>query len=125
LIELNYDLKREKLEAERLQMQQRFQLNQERIDAETDDEKRREQLVALKVANERANADSAAYLIQVKMDAYSSIDVERLKVMGMSGMSPEQLIAQAIENLTQGDNKVGSLNFSPDLLQSLTNTNRS
>jgi hypothetical protein len=39
--------------------------------------------------------------------------------MSMNGAKPEQLIAQAIENLTQGDNKVENLNLSPDLLQSL------
>jgi hypothetical protein len=55
------------------------------------------------------------------MQAYQNIDIEKLKVMSMSGMKPEQLIAQAIENLTQGDNKVGNLNLSPDLLLALTN----
>ncbi len=39
--------------------------------------------------------------------------------MSINAARPEQLIAQAIENLTKGENKVGSLNFSPELLQSL------
>jgi regulator of protease activity HflC (stomatin/prohibitin superfamily) len=113
------DLEKATLEAQREQMQQRFQINQERITAQIEDEEQLKALVELNVANERARADAEAYKIKVKMEAYAQIDTERLKVMSMSGMGPEQLIAQAIENLTQGDNKIGNLNLSPDLLQSL------
>lgn len=113
------DLQKATLEAEREQMQQRFQINQEKITAQIEDEQQLKGLVELNVANERARADAEAYKIKVKMDAYAQIDTERLKVMSMSGMGPEQLIAQAIENLTAGDNKVGNLNLSPELLQSL------
>lgn len=114
------DLEKATLEAEREQMQQRFRINQERITAEIEDEEQLKGLVELNVANEKARADAQAYKIKVKMDAYAQIDSERLKVLSMSGMGPEQLIAQAIENLTKGDNKVGNLNLSPELLQSLT-----
>lgn len=113
------DLEKATLEAEREQMQQRFQINQERITAQIADEEQLKGLVELNVANERARADAEAYKIKVKMAAYEQIDTERLKIMSLSGVGPEQLIAQAIENLTQGDNKVGNLNLSPDLLQSL------
>lgn len=113
------DLEKATLEAERAQMQQRFQINQEKITAQIEDEEQLKGLVELNVANERTRADAKAYKIRVKVEAYAQLDTERLKVMSMGGMAPEQLIAQAIENLTQGDNKVGNLNLSPDLLQSL------
>ena len=58
----------------------------------------------------------------MQIQAYQNIDTDKLRVMSMSGMAPEQLIAQAIENLTQGDNQIGNLNISPDLLTTLTNT---
>ncbi|MGK0272551.1 MAG: regulator of protease activity HflC (stomatin/prohibitin superfamily) [Cocleimonas sp.] len=115
------DLETSKLEAARLRKQQQFQINQETIQAQIEDEKQLEQLVTINAANERARGDVQAYKIQVQMQAYQNIDIEKLKVMSMSGMKPEQLIAQAIENLTQGDNKVGNLNLSPDLLLALTN----
>jgi regulator of protease activity HflC (stomatin/prohibitin superfamily) len=115
------DLETSKLEAARLRKQQQFKINQETIQAQIGDEKQLEQLVTINAANERARGDVQAYKIQVQMQAYQNIDIEKLKVMSMSGMKPEQLIAQAIENLTQGDNKVGNLNLSPDLLLALTN----
>ncbi|AZG71428.1 SPFH domain-containing protein [Shewanella frigidimarina] len=115
------DLETSKLEAARLRKQQQFKINQETIQAQIEDEKQLEQLVTINAANERARGDVQAYKIQVQMQAYQNIDIEKLKVMSMSGMKPEQLIAQAIENLTQGDNKIGNLNLSPDLLLALTN----
>ena len=114
-------LEQQKLEAERARMQQKFQLQQEKIAAQVDDEQALQNLVALKAENERAEADSGAYAIRTKMEAFAGIDSERLKVLSLSNMGPEQLIAQAIENLTLGDNKIGQLNLAPDLLQSLLN----
>ena len=101
---------------------QQFKINQEDITAQIEDEKQLEELVAINSANEKARGDAQAYKIQVQMQAYQNIDTDKLRVMSMSGMAPEQLIAQAIENLTQGDNQIGNLNISPDLLTTLTNT---
>jgi len=115
------DLETSKLEAERLRMQQQFKINQEKIAAQIEDEKQLEALVTINAANEKARGDAQAYKIQVTMEAYQAIDTDKLRVMSLSGMGPEQLIAQAIENLTQGDNKIGNLNLSPELLLALTN----
>lgn len=113
------DLEKDKLEAERDQMQQRFLLRQEEIAAQIEDEEKMKDWVALNTANERSRAEAEAYGISTKLDAYNGIDTERLKVLSMAGFGPEQIIAQAIENLTHGENKVGNLNITPDLLQSL------
>ena len=37
------------------------------------------------------------------------------------GMEPEKLIAQAFDKLAAGSGKIGTLNITPDLLESLTN----
>jgi hypothetical protein len=47
------------------------------------------------------------------------VPADVLKALAMSKMAPEQLIAQSFENLTKEGNKVGNLNISPELLQSL------
>ncbi len=115
------DLEKQVLEAERERMQQQFTMDQEKLDANTDNERRRAQLVELENANAKSQADTKAYDIQVQLAAFNDIDIERLKVMNMNAAKPEQLIAQAIENLTQGDNKIENLNLSPELLTSLIN----
>lgn len=113
------DLEKGMLEAEREQMQQRFLLKQEEIEAKIADEEKMKEWVALNATNERSRAEVEAYSISARLEAYNGIDTERLKVLSMAGLGPEQIIAQAIENLTQGENKVGNLNLTPDLLQSL------
>jgi regulator of protease activity HflC (stomatin/prohibitin superfamily) len=116
------DLERERLDAQREQMKQKFQLEQERIAAKIEDEVKGKELVALQAQNERLLADAKAYAIQKEMEAYKTLDDERLRILMMAKLGPEQLIAQAFENLTKGKNKVGNLNISPDLLQSLIGT---
>ena len=113
------DLEKQALEAEREKLQQQFNMDQEKLLARTDNERKRAELVELENANTKAQADAKAYDLKAQLTAFNDIDVERLKVMSINAARPEQLIAQAIENLTKGENKVGSLNFSPELLQSL------
>jgi regulator of protease activity HflC (stomatin/prohibitin superfamily) len=113
------DLERERLQAKREQMQQRFQLEQERIAAKIEDEIKSKELVVLQAENEHLLADAKAYAIEKEMAAYATLDDERLRILMMAKLGPEQLIAQSFENLTKGSNKIGTLNISPDLLQSL------
>lgn len=113
------DLEKQALEAEREKLQQQFNMDQEKLLARTDNERKRAELVELENANTKAQADAKAYDLKAQLAAFNDIDLERLKVMSINAARPEQLIAQAIENLTKGENKVGSLNFSPELLQSL------
>ncbi|MGB2741865.1 MAG: SPFH domain-containing protein [Cognaticolwellia sp.] len=113
------DLEKQVLEAEREKMQQQFIIDQEKIEATTHNERMKALLVELENSNSKAKADTRAYDIRAQLEAFNDIDIDKLKIMSMNGAKPEQLIAQAIENLTQGDNKIGNLNLSPDLLQSL------
>lgn len=110
------------IEAEREQAQQRFVLNQESIKAQIDDEQQRSELVALEVENQRQQSLASTQATERELAAYSSIDEARLRILMMSKMGPNQLIASAFEELAKSDNKIGNLNISPDLLQNLLNT---
>ncbi|MBK5075107.1 NrtR-regulated NrtX [Budviciaceae bacterium CWB-B4] len=113
------EIEEAKIEAQRMVLQKKYVLNEEKIKAEIAEEQQRQALVQLTSENERALADVAAYGIEKRMKVYESVGPEILKALAMSSMRPEQLIAQAFENLTQGENKVGNLNISPELLNSL------
>ncbi|WP_163930418.1 SPFH domain-containing protein [Paraferrimonas sp. SM1919] len=113
------DLEKQVLQAKREKMQQQYEMDQEKLEASTENERLRAKLVDLENINNKAKADTKAYEIETQLAAFNTIDSDRLKVMSMGGAKPELLIAQAIENLTQGENKIGNLNLSPDLLQSL------
>ena len=108
-----------KIEAERAVMKKRNVLNEENMQAAIAEEEQRQSLIELETGNEKAKADTSAYSIEKQLKAYSSVPAEVLKALAMSKMAPAQLIAQSFENLTQEGNKVGNLNISPELLQSL------
>ena len=107
------------IEAERQQMQQRFQLKQEEIAAKIADEERSAELVGLEVLNQKERAAANAEAIKMELTAYNEMDESRLRTLMMAKLGPAQVIANAFEDLAKSDSKIGNLNISPDLLQSL------
>ena len=113
------EIQETKIEAERAVMTKRYVLNEEKMQASIAEEEQRQSLVELETRNDKAKADTTAYSIEKQLKAYDSVPAEVLKALVMSKMNPEQLIAQSFENLTKEGNKIGNLNISPELLQSL------
>lgn len=71
-----------------------------------------------KVTKERA--DSKAYANEVVLKAMESVDKEILLAILLSGMDSKTLIAKAFNSLAENTDKIGNLNISPDLLETLT-----
>lgn len=82
-------------------------------------EKEKGQLVELEAKNKRTEADSRAYAMEAVLKTLDGMDSETLKVLSMSGMRADQLIASAFEVLAKNSSKIGELNISPDLLSRL------
>jgi len=68
------------------------------------------------------NADATAYANKVILQALESVDKEVLLALLLSGMDSKTLIAKAFGDLAGNADKIGSLNISPDLLESLTSS---
>ncbi len=113
------EIEETKIEAKRAVMKKRNVLNEENMQAAIAEEEQRKNLIELEIENEKTQADSSAYSIEKQLKAYDSVSSDVLKALAMNKMAPAQLIAQSFENLTKDGNKVGNLNISPDLLQSL------
>jgi len=113
------EIEEAKIASQRSVAQKQFQINQERLQADIAAEEQRQTLISLSVENQKAESDAVAYGIEAGLKAYQTVSPEVLKALTMSHMSAEQLIANAFDNLAQGDNKIGNLNITPDLLQSL------
>ena len=71
-----------------------------------------------KVTKERA--DSKAYANEVVLKAMESVDKEILLAILLSGMDSKTLIAKAFNSLAENTDRIGNLNISPDLLETLT-----
>lgn len=83
-------------------------------------EERSRELVAAEVENAdrraRQQADAASALLR----AYDAVRPEVLQALSLSSMDARGLIARAFLELGENAQRIGNLNISPDLLQTLT-----
>ena len=107
-------------EIEKIRTVSEAEREQLRIDAEIEIEKKRKELAELKFQNAKKDADAEAYRISAIMQAYSQLSPEVLIALATLNMNPEMMIAQAFEKLAMNSEKIGTLNITPDLLESLT-----
>jgi hypothetical protein len=82
-------------------------------------ETRRKDFVALSAENTRTLADADAYRVGALMKIFEGVDTRIIQALAASGMQPSQLIAQAFTGIAEKAEKIGQLNMSPDLLQTL------
>lgn len=94
-------------------------LQEEQLEFETALEEKRKELIALKVANAKEEADAKAYELAAMMKALEDINPNVIQSLANIGMRPERLIAVAFQELAQKAEKIGQLTISPDLLQEL------
>ena len=72
-----------------------------------------------KVANERKQAESRAYAMEVIVKALENVDWRKLMFISGAGADSAQLIAMAFQELAGNAGKIGELNITPDLLSGL------
>jgi hypothetical protein len=94
-------------------------LRQAGMDADVALEGRRRDFVALNADNTRMLADAEAHRLVAVMRAVESADPRIVQALAAAGMRPDQLIAQAFGGIADRADRIGQLNISPDLLQTL------
>jgi SPFH domain/Band 7 family protein len=82
-------------------------------------EGKRRDFVALNAENTKALADAEAYRVGALMQIFEGVDTRVVQALASSGMQPGQLIAQAFTGIAERAERIGQLNVSPDLLQTL------
>jgi hypothetical protein len=83
-------------------------------------EEKRRQLVELETANARTKADTEAYALAATLAPLGKLDPKALQVLAARGVDPRLAIAQAFQEIAGNAAKVGTLNISPELLETLT-----
>lgn len=82
-------------------------------------EGRRKAFVGLEAENARTSAGAEAFRIAAVMEALGSADPKIVQALASAGMAPAQLIALAFGGIAEKAERIGQLNMSPELLQSL------
>ncbi len=124
LMEKENELKKIEVNAEaerkRIIIDAEIATEQVRIDAEIELERKRKELAELRLENAKKDADAEAYRLSGIMEAYNKLSAEVLIALATLNMEPEKMIAGAFEKLAASGANIGTLNITPDLLESLT-----
>lgn len=114
--------KREKeMETKRLVQEKQAELDAKKLENDIQLEEENRKLVDLQTENEKKKSDAKAYDSEVLLKTFAGIDTEIVKALAASGMDSKALIAKAFVEIGDKADKIGILNVSPDLLETLTN----
>ncbi len=95
------------------------EIREMKIAADIAVEEQRTELVARKVQNDKQDADARGYAIAATLEPLKNIDWKTLVAASANGGDPKMMIALAFRELAENATKIGELNMSPDLLQTL------
>ncbi|HEY3354612.1 MAG TPA: SPFH domain-containing protein [Polyangia bacterium] len=117
-VEQERRIKESELSTEIAVEEKKRQIRETQMAAEIAVEEQRATLIGRRVENERKEADSRAYTLEATMKPIRDVDWRTLMTLGGGG-DARTLIALAFQELAQNAQKIGELNVSPDLLESL------
>ncbi len=113
------------LDAERAVLEKRQQIEAQEMAGRISLEDANIALVDLRLGNTRKEAEAKADAVRGLMAAVAGVEPRVLQALTMSGAEPSTLIALAFQGLAENASRIGELNISPDLLQSLTRAGQS
>lgn len=108
-----------KAEIEILTAENNKKLREMKIRADISVENERQKLIETRVQNSRKEADAQGYTIETLLKPYRTMDWKTLAAIGKEFNANSQ-VAMAFRLLAENAEKIGTLNITPDLLQSLT-----
>jgi regulator of protease activity HflC (stomatin/prohibitin superfamily) len=94
-------------------------LRTEQMDSDIALEEKRKLYVNGQAANSRTLAEAEAARLDAIMKTFQAVDPRTIQALASTGMDSAQLIAQAFGGIADKAEKIGQLNMSPELLNSL------
>jgi hypothetical protein len=112
-----------KMESEVQKADNDRKLREMKLAADIAVENQRKQLIEQKTANDKKEAETQGYVIDTTLKPYKDIDWKTLTALN-NNPDPKFNISLAFRELAENAGKIGNLNISPDLLDSLLNAKR-
>lgn len=122
VVEQERQIKENELKTEIAVEQKRRQIREAKMEADISIEKQRETLISQKIENDKKEADSRAYNLEVTLKPLRDMDWKILMAAQAENSDPKMMIALAFREMAENASKIGELNISPDLLNSLLKT---
>lgn len=120
IAEKEKERKEKEMETSRMLQEKQAELDARKIADDINLEEEKKKLVNLQTENEKKKSDAKAYDSQVLLATFAGVDSEIIKALAISGMDSKALIAKAFAEIGDKADKIGVLNVSPDLLETLT-----
>jgi aminopeptidase N len=118
-VEQERRIKESELNTEIAVEEKQRQIRETRMAAEIALEEQRVALMDQRIQNDRKEADSKAYTMEVTLKPVRDIDWKTLVAISPRGSDAKTLIAMAFQEMAANAQKIGELNISPELLRSL------
>ena len=109
-----------KMESEVQKAENDRKLREMQLDADIAVENQRKQLIEQKTANDKKEAETQGYVIETTLKPYKDIDWKILTALN-NNSDPRFNISLAFRQLAENADKIGNLNISPELLDSMLN----
>ncbi len=112
------------METEIVKQENEQQLQEMEMKSNISLEEQKQSLIDLKVKNEKKEADAHEYVLTASLKPYQSLDWKTLMAINSRGMQAKDNIALAFRELAENAGKIGNLNISPELLDSIMTTKK-
>jgi regulator of protease activity HflC (stomatin/prohibitin superfamily) len=107
------------METDTVKQKNRQKLREMELEADIQLEDQKQRLVDMRIENERKEADAKQYYLNASLQPFKSLDWKTLMAIRSGGSDAQDNIALAFRELAENAGKIGSLNISPDLLDSM------
>ncbi|MCL2066834.1 MAG: SPFH domain-containing protein [Treponema sp.] len=115
----NREIQETRLATEALAQQKQLEMREAEIKFSIHAEEQNKTLVGLKSYNERTEADARAYALREIMKVYQEVPADILKALTAAGIDSGRLMALAFQGIADRADKIGNLNITPDLLNTI------
>lgn len=112
-----------KMESEVQKTENERKLREMKLAADIAVENQRKQLIEQKTANDKKEAETQGYVIETTLKPYKEMDWKILTALN-NNADPRFNISLAFRQLAENADKIGNLNISPELLDSILNNKR-
>jgi regulator of protease activity HflC (stomatin/prohibitin superfamily) len=94
-------------------------LREMKIAADVSIEEQKTKLIEMQVENEKKMADSKGYTLEKTLKPYKDMDWKTLMALNSNGISALDNIGFAFRELAENSEKIGTLNITPDFLETV------
>jgi len=112
-------IKESELSTEIAVEEKRRQIGETKMAAAIALEQQRAGLITRKVDNDKKSADSRAYELAAMLTPLKEVDWRTLMAANASKIDPKVMVSMAFRDLAENAQKIGQLNITPELLDSL------